>query len=67
MPKSAYAIIVEDSSGERCEGLTDNLAEALERVRAVTQSDIAPRGWVATLIPNTQAYTKVEDGNLTPL
>lgn len=67
MPKSVYAVIVSDAAGERCEGLHDNIGAALDRVRAVTQSDIASRGWVATLIPATCAFDKENDGQMVPL
>lgn len=66
MPESFYAVIVADESGERCEGLHATIGSALDRVRAVTQSDIASRGWVATLIPATCAFTKEVDGQMTP-
>lgn len=62
--KSAYAVIVSDEHGERCEGLHGTIRDALDRVRSVIASDLAQEGWVVTLIPTTQAFTKEQDGAL---
>lgn len=61
---SSYAVIVSDEAGERCEGLHGTIREALDRVRSVIAADLATEGWVVTLIPATQAFTKEQDGQL---
>lgn len=66
MPESAYLVLASDSQGERPEGLFLTLKDALDRARAVVASGLAARSWVATIIPQTQAFTAERDGNLTP-